>query len=128
VNPSRRRRGEKRGASGLIVGAAGHIVRARPAHNGRVAAGCATMVASLLVFTLSRRLVMLRRTRKFIGAVAMLVFVCVYALVAMAVAQGAIQDAGKLAQAAFYVVVGLGWILPIMPLIRWMERPDSEDA
>jgi uncharacterized membrane protein YuzA (DUF378 family) len=71
---------------------------------------------------------MRRRTRKLIGAVTMLVFVCVYALVAMAVAQGAIQDAGKLAQAVFYVIVGLGWILPIMPLIRWMERPDPEDA
>ncbi|WP_460452013.1 DUF2842 domain-containing protein [Alsobacter sp. SYSU BS001988] len=71
---------------------------------------------------------MRRRTRKLIGAVTMLVFVCVYALAAMTVAQGAIQDAGKLAQALFYVVVGLGWILPIMPLIRWMERPDPEDA
>jgi hypothetical protein len=23
------------------------------------------------------------------------------------------------------VVAGLGWVLPAMPLIRWMSRPDS---
>ena len=26
------------------------------------------------------------------------------------------------------VLAGMGWILPLMPLIRWMERPDSDDA
>ncbi|GGH21406.1 hypothetical protein GCM10007036_25660 [Alsobacter metallidurans] len=71
---------------------------------------------------------MRRRTRKFIGAVAMLFFVCFYALAMMALAQGSIQDAGKLAQAIFYVVAGIGWIVPLMPLIKWMERPDPEDA
>jgi hypothetical protein len=24
----------------------------------------------------------------------------------------------------YYVVAGLGWVLPAMPLIRWMSRPD----
>jgi hypothetical protein len=23
------------------------------------------------------------------------------------------------------VVAGLGWVLPAMPLIRWMSRPDA---
>ncbi|MCP8939124.1 DUF2842 domain-containing protein [Alsobacter sp. SYSU M60028] len=67
-----------------------------------------------------------RRTRKLIGAVAMIVFVVVYALALMALAQGTVQDASKLAQGLFYVVGGLAWILPLMPLIRWMERPDPE--
>ena len=71
---------------------------------------------------------MRRRTRKFIGAVVILVFVCVYALVAMALAQGRLQDADKIWQYLYYVVAGLGWILPLMPLIKWMERPDPEDA
>jgi hypothetical protein len=26
------------------------------------------------------------------------------------------------------VVAGLGWILPLMPVIKWMEKPDPEDA
>jgi uncharacterized membrane protein YuzA (DUF378 family) len=71
---------------------------------------------------------MRRRYRKFIGAAAILVFVCVYALIAMAVAQGRLQEADKIWQSLYYVVVGLAWILPLMPLIRWMERPDQEDA
>lgn len=71
---------------------------------------------------------MSRRLRKFIGAVVILVFVCVYALVAMTVAQGRIQEASKLAQSIFYVVVGLAWILPLMPLLKWMERPDPGEG
>ena len=69
-----------------------------------------------------------RRTRKLIGTVAILGFVCVYALVVMVVAQGRIQDASKAIQAIFYLVAGLAWILPLMPLIRWMERPDPEEG
>jgi len=68
---------------------------------------------------------MRRRMRKFLGTIFMLVFVCVYALVAMALAQGRVQDASKLVQLIFYLVVGLAWILPLLPLIRWMERPDQ---
>jgi ABC-type transporter Mla subunit MlaD len=69
---------------------------------------------------------MTRRTRKLIGAFAMLVFVCVYALVVMALAQGRLQDTSKAVQAVFYLVAGVSWILPLMPLIRWMEKPDPE--
>jgi hypothetical protein len=71
---------------------------------------------------------MRRRTRKFIGAVAILAFVAFYALAMMAVAQGRIQDAPRFWQNVFYAVAGLGWIVPLLPLIAWMERPDPEDA
>lgn len=67
-----------------------------------------------------------RRVRKLIGAFAMLAFVVFYALVVMSLAQGTVQDASKLVQGLFYLVAGLAWILPLMPLIRWMERPDPE--
>jgi hypothetical protein len=70
---------------------------------------------------------MRRRTRKLIGTVAILVFVSLYALIAMAIAQGRLQDANKFWQGLYYLVAGMGWILPIMPLIRWMERPDETD-
>jgi hypothetical protein len=26
--------------------------------------------------------------------------------------------------AIYYIVAGLGWVLPAMPLISWMARPD----
>ena len=63
--------------------------------------------------------------RKLIGTVAILVFVCVYALIAMALAQGRITEAPKLVQTVAYVVLGLAWVLPLLPLIKWMERKDG---
>ena len=71
---------------------------------------------------------MRRRNRKLIGAVAMLSFVAIYALVAMLVAQSEVVNrAPGWGQSVFYCVVGLAWILPLMPLIAWMERPDADD-
>lgn len=63
--------------------------------------------------------------RKLIGTVAILIFVCVYALVAMALAQGRITDAPKLVQTIAYIALGLAWVLPLLPLIKWMERKDK---
>ena len=69
---------------------------------------------------------MRRRNRKLIGATAMIAFVVVYALIAMAVAQSRpLQETAGLVRGIFYVVIGMGWILPLMPLIRWMERVDE---
>lgn len=62
------------------------------------------------------------RTRKLIGGVAMIVFVIVYALVAMALADSRpVQTSGVAWQVVVYVVLGLAWVLPLMPLIVWME-------
>jgi uncharacterized membrane protein YuzA (DUF378 family) len=66
---------------------------------------------------------MQKRTRKFIGAVAMLAFVMLYALLAMVLAQARpTQEAPVVLQTLIYAVLGLAWILPLMPLIRWMEQ------
>ena len=69
---------------------------------------------------------MSKRTRKLIGAVALVAFICFYALMAMAIAEGRVRDAGTLVQTLVYIVLGLIWIVPVMPLIRWMQRPDPE--
>lgn len=61
------------------------------------------------------------RTRKLIGAVLLLLLVTVWALLAMAFAQFAFSSPNAVAAWIFYVVAGMGWILPAMPLIRWME-------
>jgi ABC-type Na+ efflux pump permease subunit len=66
-----------------------------------------------------------RRLRKLVGTLTIFVFVILYALVAMALAESRIVDAPKVWQTIFYMVLGLAWILPVMPLIRWMERPDE---
>jgi hypothetical protein len=66
------------------------------------------------------------RIRKLIGGVVMIVFVAVYALIAMALAQSRpLQEAPALVQTIGYVVLGLAWTLPLAPLIKWMERPDG---
>lgn len=64
-----------------------------------------------------------RRLRTLIGTIAILIFVVVYALVAMALADSRISEAPKLVQTLAYMVLGIAWIVPIIPLIRWMEGP-----
>ncbi len=64
------------------------------------------------------------RTRKFLGTIALLVLVVVWALMGMAAAQMPWLANSGLAQAVFYVVAGLGWVLPAMPIVSWMARPD----
>lgn len=61
------------------------------------------------------------RVRKLIGAVALLVLVMVWALLAMAIAQFPPIFGNPLISAAYYVVAGMGWVLPAMPLIKWMS-------
>jgi hypothetical protein len=71
---------------------------------------------------------MRRRQRKLIGTVVMIVFVCVYAMVAMALAQGRITEAPLLWKTLWYIFLGLFWVVPLLPLIKWMERPDPGEA
>ena len=65
------------------------------------------------------------RTSKLIGTVALLALVSVWALLAMALAQSVLTDINGFVAAIFYVVAGLGWVLPAMPLISWMAKPDA---
>ena len=64
------------------------------------------------------------RTRKFFGTIALLVLVVVWSLLGMTIAQTPWLANSGLLQAIFYVVAGLGWVLPAMPIISWMSRPD----
>ena len=65
------------------------------------------------------------RTRKFFGAIALLVVAAVWALTGMVVAQMPWLANSGLLQAIFYVVAGMGWVLPAMPIVSWMSRPDQ---
>jgi hypothetical protein len=69
-----------------------------------------------------------KRTRKLFGTVLMLAFVLVYGPVAMALADSRIAEAPQALQVVAYLVLGLAWILPLMPLIKWMEKPDREGS
>jgi membrane protein DedA with SNARE-associated domain len=62
------------------------------------------------------------RLRKFIGAIALFVLVVVWALLAMALAQApAIRD-NTIVSIGYYVIAGLGWVLPALPIVSWMSR------
>ncbi len=65
------------------------------------------------------------RLRKFVGAIMLIALVVTWALLAMALAQSAAVKTNGLIEVIYYIVAGLGWVLPAMPLIRWMSRPDS---
>lgn len=66
-----------------------------------------------------------RRLRTFLGTVIILAFVIVYALVAMALAESRIQGAPRLVQTIAYLALGIVWVLPLLPLIKWMEGPKA---
>ncbi|HET8545542.1 MAG TPA: DUF2842 domain-containing protein [Pseudolabrys sp.] len=66
------------------------------------------------------------RTRKLVGAVALLALVIFWGLLAMALAQSVLTNINGWVATIYYVVAGLGWVLPAMPLISWMARPDTK--
>ncbi|MCW2316405.1 hypothetical protein M2322_001953 [Rhodoblastus acidophilus] len=68
---------------------------------------------------------MTSRTRKLIGAVTMLTFVVIYALFAMVLAvHTAMKVESGVLRFVIFAALGLGWALPMMPLIKWMEKRD----
>jgi len=69
------------------------------------------------------------RIRKLVGGIALIVLVVGWALLAMALAQLPVIKANAFGEAIYYVVAGLGWVLPAMPLIKWMvlDRPAARD-
>ena len=69
--------------------------------------------------------VMKIRTRKLLGTIALLLLAAVWSLMGMTVAQLPWLANSGLRQAIFYVVAGLGWVLPAMPIVSWMSRRDA---
>ena len=62
------------------------------------------------------------RTKKLIGAIIMLVWISVYALIAMIVALKVLPHANGLIAFVYYAVAGTIWIIPIGLMLPWMNR------
>jgi len=62
------------------------------------------------------------RIRKLIGTFALLALVIVWALVAMAIAQFPPIFQNPWIAGAYYFLAGIGWVLPAMPLVKWMSK------
>jgi len=60
--------------------------------------------------------------RKFIGMIVLVVFVIVYAFVAMVIGDLKLQNAHGLVAFAYYAVAGLVWVIPAGAIIWWMEK------
>jgi predicted membrane channel-forming protein YqfA (hemolysin III family) len=71
---------------------------------------------------------MSRRLRKFIGMAVMLGYIPLYALIAMALAQGRITSTPTWVQTIAYITLGLIWVVPLLPLIKWMERKGAAEV
>lgn len=63
------------------------------------------------------------RTKKFIGLIAMLLWLVVYSILVLGVAVQVLPGAGGFAEFMFYLIAGLAWTIPLFPLISWMNRP-----
>jgi hypothetical protein len=66
------------------------------------------------------------RVRKLVGSLALLVLIAVWTILAMALAYAVFRSENSILAWVYYVVAGIGWVLPAMPLISWMLRPDPE--
>jgi hypothetical protein len=67
---------------------------------------------------------MTRNARQLIGAIAALAFVALYIVVAVAVAD--LLPDNRAVQLIYFVIVGIGWGVPLVPLLSWMENGKFE--
>lgn len=63
---------------------------------------------------------MTARTRKFLGTFAILAFLVVYIGLVGMLAEHIPKHWA--AQLAYFVIAGMGWGVPILPLLSWMNR------
>lgn len=63
------------------------------------------------------------RQRKFIGMVAIVAFLIVYCLIAMAVGGMVAVGLPMPLEIGFFVIAGIAWLPVVMMIIRWMSRP-----
>ena len=64
--------------------------------------------------------------RKPAGIFAILALIAVWAVLIASLA-GEVGGWPVLAQGIFYLVAGIAWILPLKPLLRWMETGRFKD-
>jgi hypothetical protein len=66
------------------------------------------------------------RLRKLIGSLALLVLIAIWIVLSMAFAYSVFRFENPFLALVYYVVAGIGWVLPAMPLVSWMFRRQPE--
>jgi len=64
------------------------------------------------------------RTRKLVGTIALVVFLVVYAVLAMALGASRIVGSSSFYEGIYFLVAGLAWVIPAGFVVRWMQSPD----
>ncbi|ODT75912.1 MAG: hypothetical protein ABS76_33005 [Pelagibacterium sp. SCN 64-44] len=67
-----------------------------------------------------------QRKRKLIGAFLLLGSIIAWSVLATAIYLALPEGLPGLVLIAFFIVAGMGWLLPAMAIIRWMARPDAD--
>ena len=65
------------------------------------------------------------RVRKLVGTILLLLLLILWTFLSITLALLVGRLEIPILSAAFYLVAGIGWALPAMPLISWMSRPDA---
>jgi hypothetical protein len=66
------------------------------------------------------------RLRKFIATIVLMVWLVIWVVLAMGLAQVMLPGASGWGAALYYVIAGFGWLPPAMLIISWMSRPDAD--
>ena len=61
--------------------------------------------------------------RRFVGSIALVVFLLIYVFFAMAIGDVIVATKSGWVQFAYFVVAGLLWVLPAGILVKWMYTP-----
>ena len=67
-------------------------------------------------------------TKKLIGTLLMLVWLVVYAMIAMGIGVRVLPHASGLVAFLYYALAGTLWIIPVGLLLPWMHRDGSPGA
>ena len=59
------------------------------------------------------------RVKKIFGALFIFVFLVFWIVLAVSLS-GFVPD-NRIAELVFYAIAGLGWGLPLLPILKWME-------
>ncbi|MCV6546653.1 MAG: DUF2842 domain-containing protein [Cohaesibacter sp.] len=62
------------------------------------------------------------RTRKFIGMLALVTLIVVYAAIGMTLGAVVVAKAAGWVQIIFFIITGALWVFPAGLIIRWMEH------
>ncbi len=71
---------------------------------------------------------MTQRIRKLIGALLLPLSIILWSVLATAIYLAMPEGLPGLVLIVYFVVAGMGWLLPSMIIIRWMAKPDTQNG